>query len=91
MVGLTLGILHCTGNGEVVAGRHINKKTEHHCKNHNRGSIGICVTGNTSNEAPSTAQLESLWGKIKMLMDEYNLDRRNVYLPQGFRCNRVSG
>ena len=66
------------GNGEVVSGRHVNK-TGAHCKGHNKGSIGICVTGNTSVEPPNTQQLQSLWGKIKMLLEEYGLERSDVY------------
>ena len=78
------------GNGEVVAGRHVNK-TGAHCKNHNRGSIGICVTGNTSTVAPTTQQMESLWGKVKMIMEEYNLDRHNVYGHRDFGATECPG
>ncbi len=78
------------GTGEVVAGRHINK-TGAHCKGENRGSIGICVTGNTSTEAPSTAQMESLWGKLKMLMDEYELQRSDIYGHRDFGATECPG
>jgi N-acetylmuramoyl-L-alanine amidase len=78
------------GNGEVVAGRHINK-TGSHCKGKNKGSIGICVTGNTNNEAPTTQQMESLWGKVKMLMDEYDLTRQDVYGHRDFSTSECPG
>jgi len=78
------------GDGTVETGRHINK-TGAHCKGHNTGSIGICVTGNTSQEPPNKLQLESLWGKLKLLMEEYNLDRRNVYGHRDFGATECPG
>jgi N-acetylmuramoyl-L-alanine amidase len=78
------------GDGTLERGRSINK-TGAHCKNYNKGSIGICVTGNTSTVAPTTQQMESLWGKVKMIMEEYNLDRHNVYGHRDFGATECPG
>lgn len=78
------------GDGTVETGRHINK-TGAHCRGHNKGSIGICVTGNTSQEPPNKLQLESLWAKLKLLMEEYNLDRHNVYGHRDFGATECPG
>jgi N-acetylmuramoyl-L-alanine amidase CwlA len=78
------------GDGTVANGRHINRKGAH-CYNHNGASIGICVTGNTSQEPPTQLQLESLWGKVKLLMEEYNLDRQNVYGHRDFGATECPG
>lgn len=78
------------GDGTIVNGRHINR-TGAHCKGKNKGSIGICVTGNTSEEPPTTQQLETLWGKVKMLMEEYGLDRHNVYGHRDFGATNCPG
>ena len=77
-------------DGSVAAGRHINR-TGAHCKGQNKASIGIAITGNTSEEPPSQIQLESLWGKIKMLMAEYNLSRANVYAHKDFSATECCG
>ncbi len=66
------------GDGTLERGRSINK-TGAHCKGHNRGSIGICVTGNTSEEPPTTAQVQSLLGTLNMLLEEHNITRQDVY------------
>lgn len=78
------------GDGTIENGRHINK-TGAHCKGQNKGSIGICVTGNTSQEPPTTLQLETLWGKVKMLMDEYGLERSDVYGHRDFGATNCPG
>ena len=66
------------GDGTLERGRSINK-TGAHCRGHNRGSIGICVTGNTSQEPPTPAQVQSLMGTLTMLLEEYNITRQDVY------------
>ena len=78
------------GDGTVETGRHINK-TGAHCRGHNKGSIGVCVTGNTSQEPPNLLQLDSLWGKLRLLMEEYNLDRHNVYGHRDFGTTECPG
>jgi hypothetical protein len=77
-------------DGTVANGRHINK-TGSHCKGQNAGSIGICVTGNTNNEPPTKPQVESLYGKLKMLCEEYHLDRHNVYGHRDFSTSECPG
>ena len=78
------------GDGTLERGRHINK-TGAHCKGHNKGSIGICVTGNTSQEPPTTAQVESLFGTLKMLLEDYNLERSDVYGHRDFGATECPG
>lgn len=77
-------------DGSVEAGRHINR-TGAHCKGQNKGSIGVCVVGNTNSEPPTAPQIESLWGKLKMLMEDYNLDRRNIYGHKDFGATECPG
>ena len=78
------------GDGTVANARPINKKGAH-CYNHNGTSIGICVTGNTSQEPPNKLQLESLWEKLKLLMEEYNLERSSVYGHRDFSATECPG
>jgi len=78
------------GDGTLERGRSINK-TGAHCKGHNKGSIGICVTGNTSQEPPTTAQVESLFGTLKMLLEDYNLQRSDVYGHRDFGNTECPG
>ena len=78
------------GDGTLERGRSINK-TGAHCKGHNKGSIGICVTGNTSQEPPTTAQVESLFGTLKMLLEDYNLQRSDVYGHRDFGATECPG
>jgi len=78
------------GDGTLERGRSINK-TGAHCKGHNKGSIGICVTGNTSQEPPTTAQVESLFGTLKMLLEDYNLERSDVYGHRDFGATECPG
>jgi hypothetical protein len=35
--------------------------------------------------------MDSLWGKVKMIMEEYNLDRRNVYGHRDFGATECPG
>jgi|DEB0MinimDraft_3_1074331.scaffolds.fasta_scaffold50350_1 N-acetyl-anhydromuramyl-L-alanine amidase AmpD len=71
-------------NGSIHKGRNINK-TGAHCKNHNTGSIGICVVGNFEVEPVTEPQkfgIEGtlgLFGKIEELLIEYNLTWNDVY------------
>jgi len=77
-------------DGTLERGRHINK-TGSHCKGQNTGSIGICVVGNTNVEAPTPLQIESLWGTLKMLIDEYSLTRQDVYGHRDFSTSECPG
>lgn len=71
-------------DGSVNKGRHINK-TGAHCKNHNTGSIGICVAGNFEVEpvtAPQKFGIEGtpgLFGLIEDLLEKYDLSWSDVY------------
>lgn len=71
-------------DGSVNKGRHINK-TGAHCKNHNTGSIGICVAGNFEVEPVTVPQkfgiegTPGLFGLIEDLLEKYDLSWSDVY------------
>mgnify|MGYP000020564929 CR=1 FL=1 len=78
------------GDGSLEKGRSINK-TGAHCKGHNKRSIGVCVTGNTSQEPPTTAQVETLLGTLNRLIAEYGLTRQDVYGHRDFGDTECPG
>lgn len=65
-------------DGSVHQGRPIHK-TGAHVKNHNTGTIGICVCGNFMEEVPSDAQLLSLDLLIRGLMAKYKVPIHHLY------------
>ena len=71
-------------NGSVNKGRALNK-TGAHCKNHNTGSIGICVAGNFEVEPVTDPQkfgiegTPGLFGLIEELLEKYELSWFDVY------------
>lgn len=77
-------------DGTLERGRNVNR-TGAHCKNKNKGSIGVCVTGNTSNEPPTMQQIESLKGTLGMLIEDYLLTRQDVYGHRDFGATECPG
>ena len=66
------------GDGEIVEGRPLWKAGAH-VKNNNANTIGICLTGNFETEEPSKGQLESLWKLLDGTMENFALNRSDVF------------
>ena len=65
------------GEGKVSKGREENKIGAH-AKGHNRGTIGICVTGNFEHEHPSPIQWALLKCIVQYLLFKYKLTYNDV-------------
>jgi len=77
-------------DGTWAKGRHENK-TGAHCKGHNKGSIGICVTGNFEKyhcPAPRFTHLLDLIGNV---LQRHELRWNDVYFHSDFGNTQCCG
>lgn len=77
-------------DGEVAKGRDINKQGAH-TLNHNKDSIGICVTGNFENYHCPKHRFDALIDHINKLIADYSLDWSKVFYHKEFANTACCG
>ena len=63
-------------DGTVVEGRGLHIGA--HAKDHNRHTIGICMTGNFDKYDPTPAQVNALYSLCKMFMKQFAIKKENI-------------
>jgi hypothetical protein len=58
-----------SGDGEIEIGAHwVRQEQGTHVRNHNQGSIGICLVGDFESRAPTEAQMQALTDLVRCLL-----------------------
>ena len=63
-------------DGTVVEGRGLHIGA--HAKDHNRHTIGICMTGNFDKYDPTPAQVNALYSLCKIFMKQFAIKKENI-------------
>ena len=86
--GYHFGIELINNRYEILVGRMLNIRGAH-CRNHNEGSIGICLIGNFNETYIPANQWDLALRLCRSLMDIFFLTPKDVYRDRDFHSRKT--